>query len=219
MPLRVATLSQPPTFALAVALSRGRSPRIKCSRMMVATPTTDPTVSVRNPARGWTEQLGSATTGQKAPAGQTSVGATQTRKMWLNTSSIASIVARQLAAATISLADLPALFTIALVTLVAVGPGYWAANGTWPVWGAVLAYLVLALVVVAAVQKAIRQPRQASPRPPTPPGPSVGPPPPPPPPPPPRVPPPPVPPVIIPGHTAGSVACNTSLKEPTSTSV
>jgi hypothetical protein len=33
-----------------------------------------------------------------------------------------------------------AVFTIAVVILVAVGPGYWAANGTWPVWGAVLAY-------------------------------------------------------------------------------
>ena len=63
-----------------------------------------------------------------------------------------------------------ATFTVIVVIFVAIGPGYWAATGTWPIWGAVLAYLVVALVIVAALTNAIHERRRRGNRPPAPAG-------------------------------------------------
>ena len=54
-----------------------------------------------------------------------------------------------------------ATFTVIVVIFVAIGPGYWAATGVWPIWGAVLAYLVVALVIVAALTNAVQKRRQS----------------------------------------------------------
>jgi hypothetical protein len=63
-----------------------------------------------------------------------------------------------------------ATFTVIVVVFVAIGPGYWAATGTWPIWGAVLAYLMVALVIVAALTNAVQAHRRRGNRPPPPAG-------------------------------------------------
>ena len=63
-----------------------------------------------------------------------------------------------------------ATFTLIVAIFVAIGPWYWAATGTWPIWGAVLAYLVVALVIVAALTNAIHERRRRGNRPPAPAG-------------------------------------------------